>query len=1051
MDEEASFANLLSSTIAPARPSWNSGGTNPEEHDPWANPFSDVGGGSSTANFTHPITGALGLNDSSSSTYLPTFPTTATTASTTSTSSTTGGFGDTPDSPREETTTSPYVRQIERERVAEASTRLVPDPPSVIAAREQGAGQEGFGYASSAFGTPTLRSVAGGGEEDPFATAAAAAAAAATTNPFAPTTSDPANIPFAVPPTPTPLSPPPSRSKSTKTQSTNSAPTALPSRRLPASLIDEDLLAESDPEQSLKKAFKKSTPAPALTRSGSGTASPSGSRKAYVFTPGKKGGNKKEEVKHKADEEKKDEGREKAAEMENKVADAKDVASGEKEDVQEKKENSKDAEKPETLKEDEQKMDNAMEGTSITEPPKEMEVEQDPPDAVAKDGKAEVKADVPSDAEAGAGETVENKTTETVTNGDEAKAVEATISHQIDSADGHDVPTPTATTPTGLQSPISVPLPNSSNATPTISRIPSPLPLAKPQPEEPGSSSILATPSTDRVSVSPLEAPTEPETDYSFKSLSIGGSSTSLPPPLPTKDSWSGNGNKGTNSPPSSRFGGKGWGVLEDDQDGDGGLFGKGGPSIKSDPWGGDVTSNGPGGWGEPDLASLPPSAGPSRHFESDGGDEDDSSFASPAPSNTTTRSPTNGFAPLSPSSETPTTPSRRNKLSSTPLFQITVSDPHRMGDAVRGYTVYTVRTRTTSPHYRKGDFSVLRRFSDFLWLYDVLSLNNPGVIVPPVPDKHAFGRFQDQFIETRRSALERCMAKIISHPVLQLDPDLRMFLESDSFALDAKSRKQEAAALEKQQLQQQQGLLAGWTGGPKFVEQDDWFDSRRAFLDSLESQLKSLSKSIDLASKHRLELSLSISEYSETILALSESDLGTSLSSALAQLASLAEKEKENQEESAKADVVQLLNMADEYVRFIASVRVAFSGRVKVWGQWQNQEKEVTRLRMIRERMRQQGRLGEKVQSSMIEIADAERKARELAGEFDRLTKLVKFEFVRFERERVDEFKSTLEKYLDGLMGRERALIESWEGFHRVLAGVVEKSQGVGGNGNTG
>lgn len=63
----------------------------------------------------------------------------------------------------------------------------------------------------------------------------------------------------------------------------------------------------------------------------------------------------------------------------------------------------------------------------------------------------------------------------------------------------------------------------------------------------------------------------------------------------------------------------------------------------------------------------------------------------------------------------------------------------------MRGYIVYTVTTRTTSPHYKRGEFSVLRRFSDFLWLVEAVSHNNPGVVVPPMPDKHAFGDYQSR------------------------------------------------------------------------------------------------------------------------------------------------------------------------------------------------------------------------------------------------------------------------------------------------------------------
>ena len=56
---------------------------------------------------------------------------------------------------------------------------------------------------------------------------------------------------------------------------------------------------------------------------------------------------------------------------------------------------------------------------------------------------------------------------------------------------------------------------------------------------------------------------------------------------------------------------------------------------------------------------------------------------------------------------------------------------------------------------------------------------------MPPVPEKNPFGRFDDQFVKQRRLALEKCIQKIANHPELGKDPDLKMFLESDTFALD--------------------------------------------------------------------------------------------------------------------------------------------------------------------------------------------------------------------------------------------------------------------------
>ena len=120
-------------------------------------------------------------------------------------------------------------------------------------------------------------------------------------------------------------------------------------------------------------------------------------------------------------------------------------------------------------------------------------------------------------------------------------------------------------------------------------------------------------------------------------------------------------------------------------------------------------------------------------------------------------------------------------------------------------FIMYTVQTRvrkllfyarhltgfarqTTSPLFQRSSFSVLRRYSDFLWLYETLCVNNPGVVVPPVPEKSALNRFDEHFVRQRRLALEKCIQKMANHPVLCKDSDLKLFLESDTFALDVSS-----------------------------------------------------------------------------------------------------------------------------------------------------------------------------------------------------------------------------------------------------------------------
>ena len=62
---------------------------------------------------------------------------------------------------------------------------------------------------------------------------------------------------------------------------------------------------------------------------------------------------------------------------------------------------------------------------------------------------------------------------------------------------------------------------------------------------------------------------------------------------------------------------------------------------------------------------------------------------------------------------------------------------------------------------------------------------------------------------------------------------------------------------------------------------------------------------------------------------------------------------------------------------------------------------------------------------------------------DFENISKLIKSEFVRFERERVEEFKRILEGQLDIQIMKQKELIEAWEDYHGFVLGMVQKSQG--------
>ena len=143
---------------------------------------------------------------------------------------------------------------------------------------------------------------------------------------------------------------------------------------------------------------------------------------------------------------------------------------------------------------------------------------------------------------------------------------------------------------------------------------------------------------------------------------------------------------------------------------------------------------------------------------------------------------------------------------------------------------------------------------------------NNPGVVVPPPPEKQAVGRFDANFVESRRAACERMLNKAAAHPILQHDGDLKLFLESEAFNVDIKHKERKDVGLPEAEsgLMSKIGINVG--SGTKFIEHDDWFHDRKIYLDALENQLKALEKSTDAVISQRRALADSCNELSTSL-----------------------------------------------------------------------------------------------------------------------------------------------------------------------------------------
>ncbi|KAG9187821.1 hypothetical protein G6011_05692 [Alternaria panax] len=374
------------------------------------------------------------------------------------------------------------------------------------------------------------------------------------------------------------------------------------------------------------------------------------------------------------------------------------------------------------------------------------------------------------------------------------------------------------------------------------------------------------------------------------------------------------------------------------------------------------------------------------------------------------------------------TQPSVSVEQAAKPSFAISVGDPHKVGDLTSSHTEYSVTTKTTSKGYRNPEFTVSRRYRDFLWLYTQLHNNNPGVIIPPPPEKQAVGRFEADFVESRRSALERMLNKAAAHPVLQHDSDLKLFLESEAFSMDIKNKERKDPGLG-----ESKGMFGSMLSGSsgKFVEHDDWFHDRRIYLDALEAQLKALLKATDAVVTQRKGLAEACGDFSASLHSLSAVELSPSLSGPLDSLSDIQIRIRELYERQAQQDILTMGIVIDEYIRLIGSVKTAFQQRQKAYHSWHSAEQELQKRKTNQDKLLRQGRSQQdRLNQLSADVADAERKVHQARLLFDDMGRLMRSELERFEREKVEDFKSGVETFLESAVEAQKELIEIWETF---------------------
>ncbi len=155
--------------------------------------------------------------------------------------------------------------------------------------------------------------------------------------------------------------------------------------------------------------------------------------------------------------------------------------------------------------------------------------------------------------------------------------------------------------------------------------------------------------------------------------------------------------------------------------------------------------------------------------------------------------------------------------------------------------------------------------------------------------------------------------------------------------------------------------------------------------------------------------------DFSASLHSLSAVELSPSLSGPLDSLSDIQIRIRELYERQAQQDVLTMGIVIDEYIRLIGSVKTAFQQRQKSYHSWHTAEQELQKRKTNQDKLLRQGRSQQdRLNQLSADVADAERRVHQARLLFDDMGRLMRSELERFEREKVEDFKSGVETFLE-------------------------------------
>lgn len=379
--------------------------------------------------------------------------------------------------------------------------------------------------------------------------------------------------------------------------------------------------------------------------------------------------------------------------------------------------------------------------------------------------------------------------------------------------------------------------------------------------------------------------------------------------------------------------------------------------------------------------------------------------------------------------------------------IKITVSEPQKVEESsLTSYVTYKVSTDTNRIGFSYSTVSVVRRFSDFVWLAEMLTITCAGCIIPSLPDKTITSKFDfgPEFIEARKRSLERFLHRVADHPELGVSDHFMVFLQADEPGLKqaislSKNLKPKRLSAASELAKSTWNMYVGNSGKSATLEkspEDMQVDEIFGYIIDLEKIMtKTSAAAANIVSRTR-KLAHSYNEFGTALTNLGLCE-GDTFGEKLSKVGETMDAASTGTNMHAESEELRFQEPLEEYARLVQSVKNAVSVRNEKRGDYVNCLTNLEVDQAAYSKVLGQAGKESSARAKEEAVEKSQTKANQAKDDFEQTTKRLLRDFEQFRKTKVGDIKEILISFVSLQIEFDTKLEREWGAMSPIVNSI--------------